>query len=221
MPTRRARPKEPVPPKLPAELAPARLSTLADDGVYLSLEFGGGVEAGARAEDIDVERCRFDTARLAGAVLRRGSFSDVEFLGCDLANVEVVDGMVNNALLDRCRLTGAKWTGCTFRDVVFAGCRGDLSRFRMSRFRNVVFRDCNLTEADFQGAEFTGCRFEDCRMQGVQFSQAKMLGTTVFSGCDLWGIGGVESLRGATVKSADAQSLLHTLASALGITVEE
>jgi hypothetical protein len=72
MPTRRARPKEPVPPKLPAELAPARLSTLADDGVYLSLEFGGGVEAGARAEDIDVERCRFDTARLAGAVLRRG-----------------------------------------------------------------------------------------------------------------------------------------------------
>jgi uncharacterized protein YjbI with pentapeptide repeats len=84
-----------------------------------------------------------------------------------------------------------------------------------------VFRDCNLSEADFQGAELTGCRFEDCRMQGVQFSQAKMAGGTLFSGCDLWGLAGVESLRGATVKSADAQSLVHTLASALGITIEE
>jgi uncharacterized protein YjbI with pentapeptide repeats len=222
VPTRRAV-RPPAPPKLPADLVPARLSEafLADDGVHLSTEFGGGVPAGTRADGLDVERCRFATARLASAVLPRASLSDVEFLGCDLANIDVTDGLVATARFERCRLTGARWGGCTFRDVVFEGCRADLARFRMSRFRHVVFRDCTLTEADFQGAEFTGCRFENCRMEGVRFSQAVMTGGVVFSGCDLWGLTGVESLRGATVRSADAQGLVHTFAAALGITIDE
>lgn len=42
-----------------------------------------------------------------------------------------------------------------------------------------------------------------------------------FSGCDLSGVGGVESLRGATVSAADAQSLVWALASAFGIRIEE
>ncbi|MFB9834218.1 pentapeptide repeat-containing protein [Actinoallomurus acaciae] len=222
MPTRRAV-RHPVPPKLPADLVPARLSEvfLAEDGVCLSTEYGGGVPAGSRADGLDVERCRFDTVRLAGAVLPRASLSDTEFLGCDLANIDVSNGVMATARLERCRLTGATWGGCSFRDVVFEGCRADLARFRMSRFRHVVFRDCNLTEADFQSAEFTGCRFEDCRMEGVRFSQAVMTGGVVFSGCDLWGLSGVESLRGATVQAADAQGLVHTLAASLGITIEE
>ncbi|WP_250564034.1 hypothetical protein [Sphaerisporangium fuscum] len=37
----------------------------------------------------------------------------------------------------------------------------------------------------------------------------------------LLGIGGVTSLRGATLSSRDAQSLVHTLASAMGVTIEE
>ncbi|GLY80096.1 pentapeptide repeat-containing protein [Actinoallomurus iriomotensis] len=220
MPTPRAV-RRPAPPKLPADLVPVRLSSLADEEILLSAEVTGGVAAGDRADGLDVERCRFDAVRLAGAVLPRASLSDAEFLGCDLANIGVSDGVVAAARFERCRLTGATWGGCSFRDVVFEGCRADLARFRMSRFRHVVFRDCNLTEVDFQNAEFTGCRFEDCRMEGVRFSQAVMTGGAVFSGCDLWGLSGVESLRGATVQAADAQGLVHTLAAALGITIEE
>ncbi|GAA4494932.1 hypothetical protein GCM10023191_034880 [Actinoallomurus oryzae] len=222
MPTRRTL-RHPAPPKLPAQLTSARLSEmfLADDGVCLSAEFGGSVPPGSRADGLDVEGCRFDAVGLAGAVLPRASLSDVEFVGCDLANLDVSNGVVVTARLERCRLTGASWGGCSFRDVVFEGCRADLARFRMSRFRHVVFRDCNLTEVDFQGAEFTACRFENCRMEGVRFSQAVMTGGAVFSGCDLWGLSGVESLRGATVRAADAQGLVHTLAAALGITIEE
>jgi hypothetical protein len=47
-----------------------------------------------------------------------------------------------------------------------------------------------------------------------------MEGTRV-SGCALGGINGVLSLKGAIVSSRDALALSYTLASALGITIED
>ncbi len=42
-----------------------------------------------------------------------------------------------------------------------------------------------------------------------------------FADCTLVGIGGVTSLKGAIVRSQDAQGLLYVLAGAMGITIEE
>ncbi|WP_176728444.1 hypothetical protein [Planobispora rosea] len=47
-----------------------------------------------------------------------------------------------------------------------------------------------------------------------------MSGSRFFVGCTLLEIGGVGSLRGATVSSRDAQGLLYSLVAALGIEIE-
>ena len=91
--------------------------------------------------------------------------------------------------------------------------------FRFTRFDGVVFDRCNLSRADFQNADLSGVRFTGCDLTGAQFSQAKMDGTR-FAGCELDGIGGVTSFRGATVTGNDLLALAHTLAAALGITIE-
>ncbi|GII92217.1 pentapeptide repeat-containing protein [Sinosporangium siamense] len=95
-----------------------------------------------------------------------------------------------------------------------------IKRFRVSTFESTVFRDCILAKADFQNADLRGVRFERCDLTGAQFSQAQMAGAR-FTDCALLGVNGVTSFAGATVSSRDAQELLHALAGALGITVEE
>jgi hypothetical protein len=42
---------------------------------------------------------------------------------------------------------------------------------------------------------------------------------TGLTDCDLLGVAGIQSFQGATVATADAQSLLYALASAMGITI--
>jgi uncharacterized protein YjbI with pentapeptide repeats len=69
-------------------------------------------------------------------------------------------------------------------------------------------------------ATLNGVLFENCILTGTQFSQAQVINAR-FSDCDLSGVGGVESLRGATVSAADAQSLVWALASAFGIRIED
>jgi uncharacterized protein YjbI with pentapeptide repeats len=217
-----ARLREPTAPRLPRRLTQIAVAEqpVVDDQVLLSLELQGSGWTGIQAEDVEVNRCRFTDAQIPGVVLPRARLEDVEMVRCDLANMQIIDGQVFTTHLEKSRLTGLAWIDCGMRDVVFTDCRANLARFRMSTLRDVTFRDCDLTEASFQAATLNGVLFENCRLAGTQFSQVKILNAR-FSDCDLSGVGGVESLRGATVSAADAQSLVWALASAFGIRIEE
>jgi uncharacterized protein YjbI with pentapeptide repeats len=117
-------------------------------------------------------------------------------------------------------MLGLSWTEGGVRDASFEHCRMDLASFRFGTFKSVVFTECKLVQADFQEADLRGARFEQCDLTGAQFSKAQMEGTR-FSDCDLAGINGVLSLKGSIVSSRDALALCYTLASALGITIED
>lgn len=217
-------PKAPRPPRLPKGLSPAGRddAELVHDVKRLSLDFGALdlFTPEEDPEDVTFERCRFTDTRLAGLTLHRAGFADVAFHGCDLANLRLFDSRLFNASVATCRMTGTQFSEAGLRDVTFEGCRADLAGFRFSVLRNVVFRDCNLTEANFQNAELRDVRFEDCALVAAQFSQASARNVR-FDGCDLSGLGGVDGLDGATVGPSDARSLLPSLATTLGITIDD
>ncbi|MGI5492685.1 pentapeptide repeat-containing protein [Microtetraspora malaysiensis] len=216
------RPKEPAAPKMPRSLAVARLPEhdLEDDRTYRSMAFTGIDLSSRDVEIADFEGCRLVDTGFAGTRLHRAGFVDVEFERCDLSTMAARMSTVQRGRVSSSRLTGTAWTECAFRDVLFDGCRADLARFRFSTFTGTVFRDCSMPEADFQNADLRGVRFERCDLTRAQFSQAQM-GGAHFADCTLVGIGGVTSLKGAIVRSQDAQGLLYVLAGAMGITIEE
>jgi uncharacterized protein YjbI with pentapeptide repeats len=216
-----SRPEEPLAPKIPASLSPAVLPGhgIEDDRTYRSMEFTGADLASHPVDAVDFEGCRFADVRFSGAGMRRAGFSDVEMERCDLSNMEADTSAMHRARVSASRLTGMTWSECTFRDVVFDDCRADLAGFRFSTFKHAVFRDCTMIEANFQNADLRGTRFERCDLTGTQFSNAQMEGAR-FVDCTLLRIGGVLSLRGVTVTSRDAQGLVYSLASAMGITIE-
>lgn len=224
-PTIRApRRREPRPPVLPKTLTAAAAAdlALAHDGKYLSLSYGADTVTGGddeAVEDTEFERCRFDRTSLAGVRLQRAGFADVELSGCDLANARLFNSRMFNAQALNCRMTGMVFTEGGMRDVRFEGCRADMANFRFAHLRSVLFTDCNFTEANFQNAELHDVRFEGCRLTAAQFSGATMKSGVRFSGCELAGIAGIQSLSGATVAAADAMALLDVLAAEIGITI--
>jgi uncharacterized protein YjbI with pentapeptide repeats len=216
------RPSVPAGPKLPASLSPAKLpeDDLKDDGVYLSLEYENIDLANRSVASIEIDQCRFKTVNFGQSELDRALISDVVFQGCDFANLRARDCSLVRVSLTGSRVTGMSWVEGSVRDAVFDGCRMDLASFRFSNFKSVVFTDCKLAQADFQEADLRGARFERCDLTGAQFSKAQMEGARL-SDCRLDGIGGVLSLQGTIVGSRDALGLAYTLASALGITIED
>ena len=172
-------------------------------------------------ETIEVDRCRFERVNLSETRLRHGMFSNALFQWSDLANVNAADSSLLNTHVTGSRLTGLSWTNGLLREVLFEDCRMNLAGFRFTRFKTVVvFRNCELGRVNFQNADLSGARSERCDLTAAQFSNARMTGAR-FEECTLSDVSGVTAFAGAIVKSGDALGLAHTLASALGITIEE
>ncbi len=214
--------RQPVSPKLPATLSPAKLpdDDLKDDGVYLSLEYRDIELAKRDVASVEIDQCRYKNVNFGQTELDRAIISDSVFEDCDLANLRARECSLVRVTLASNRMTGLSWADGSVREATFESCRMDMSSFRFSALKSVVFADCKLMQADFQEADLRSARFEHCDLSGAQFSKAQMEGTR-FSDCTLDGINGVMSLRGSIVKSRDALALTYSLASALGIKVED
>lgn len=214
--------RQPVAPRLPVSLRPTKLpdDDFTDDGVCVTQAYED-IELLARdVASIEIDQCTFKRVNLGRTKLDRAIISDSVFQTCDLANLHARECSLVRIAISGSRMLGLSWTEGSVRETTFEDCRMDMASYRFSTFKGVVFADCKLVQADFQSADLRGARFERCDLTGAQFSNAQMTGTRL-TDCDLSGINGVLSLKGAIVSSRDALSLSYTLASALGITIED
>lgn len=214
--------RQPAAPKLPVSLTLAKIPAddLKDDGVYLSLEYVDIELSGRDAVSIEIDQCRYKNINFGQTKLDRALISDSVFQSCDLANLQARDCSLVRVAITGSRMIGLQWAEGGVRDTTFENCRMDMASFRFGTLKSVVFTDCKLIQADFQDADLRGARFERCDLAGTQFSKAQMEGTR-FADCNLDGLGGVTSLKGSIVSCRDTLALTYTLASALGITIED
>jgi uncharacterized protein YjbI with pentapeptide repeats len=225
MPSRRfvpARLPEATPPNLPSPRSAAVLPDHdpEDEARFRGLDYVDLDLTGRVAGSVEFDGCAFKGSDLGDCVLDKGAFVDCRFETCNLANVRASDASLRRVQVSVSRMTGFQWINGVLRDVAFRDCRLDLSTFRFSKLTDVVFTDCNLVRADFTNADLTRARFVNCVVAGAQFSHANLTGTR-FTRCELVDIDGVTSMRGAVLEGHNLIALAHTLATGLGITLED
>jgi uncharacterized protein YjbI with pentapeptide repeats len=214
--------KAPVGPRLPSAMD--LVSALAEPIEHLSAFSGLRLDAidlaGQEAELVEFDRCHLCRVTLAAAAFERPRFTDCLVENCDWANLRMAKPSAVRVRFSTVRLTGTQWIAGGLRDVGFQDCRMDLATFRFATLKDVAFVGCNLTGADFTHADLRRAEFRDCDLTGAQFSNASCAGAR-FAQCELSGIGGVTSLRGATVAAHDLAALSYAFARALDIVIEE
>jgi uncharacterized protein YjbI with pentapeptide repeats len=188
------------------------------EGRYQNMHVVGADFSRAVVAHVEVVAARLERVDLAGARLPGAVVRDVAIDRGDWSNVVAYQAHLTRSTLHGVRLTGAQIVDSGLSDVAFEDSKLDLAVFRSSRLRRVEFRGCNLARADFANASLGGATFIDCDLAGAQFSQAKAEGAR-FSHCQLDGIGGVTSLRGASMTNDDLVLLTRVFAKALGIEI--
>lgn len=210
----------PITPRIPSVLdridgADARLEV---EGRYQNVHLSGADFSRVVAAQVEIVTTRLERVDLAGAQLPAVLIRDVAVDRGDWSNVAAYQCHLSRVTFQGVRMTGAQIVDSGLADVEFDGAKLDLAVFRSSRLRRVEFRGCNLARADFANADIGGATFIDCDLAGAQFSHAKADGAR-FSHCQLDGIGGVTSLRGASMSNDDLVLLTRVFATALGIEI--
>lgn len=196
------------------------------EGRYENVHVLGANLGRLTASQVELAASRLERVDLTGAQLTGLAIRDVIVERGDIANAVAYESRLTRTEFRGVRMTGASIIDSILADVLFEEVKLDLAGFRSSRFRRVEFRGCNLTRADFVGADIAGATFVDCDLSGAQFSHVKAgavggrLGAR-FTNCRLDGIGGVTSLRGASMTSHDVVGLSRVFAAELGIEIAD
>ena len=212
--------RSPAKPRIPNVLdqITGPVARIEVEGRYQNVHVIGADFSRVAVGHVEVAAARLERVDLAGAQLPGVVVRDVAIDRGDWSNVVAYQAHLTRSTLHGVRLTGAQIIDSGLSDVVFEEAKLDLAVFRSSRLRRVEFRGCNLARADFANASIGGATFIDCDLAGAQFSQARAEGTR-FSHCELDGIGGVTSLRGASMSNDDLVLLTRVFAKALGIEI--
>ena len=166
-----------------------------------------------------------DTA-VAGATVSVGDVADkpelvnVRLRRCDVAGLVAHEGRCDRVLVESSRLRGLTWTAGLVRDAQLQDVSGHDVSFRFSTLRRVAFRDCQLPALDLTETVLDDVLFERCVLRGAQFHRARVKSLRI-EGCDLSGTSGVEGLAGASIHPDDALALAPSMATALGIRLED
>ena len=212
--------RSPAKPRIPSVLdqVDGAVARIEAEGRYQNAHVIGADFSRVAAAHVEVLAARLERVDLAGAQLSGVVVRDAVIDRGDWSNIVAYQAHLTRSMLHGVRLTGAQIIDSGLSDVVFEDAKLDLAVFRSSRMRRVEFRGCNLARADFANASIGGATFIDCDLAGAQFSQAKAEGAR-FSHCHLDGIGGVTSLRGASMSNDDLVLLTRVFAKALGIEI--
>ncbi len=163
---------------------------------------------------------RLEKVNATQTKLERTSFSDVEFVSCDLIATSFPDSSWRRVSITGSRCSGLQLQTSTLHDISFVDCKLNLANFRFSKLKDVCFKDCVLDEADFYGAELLRVAFQNCHLNKTEFSTSKHRSTD-FRTSDIVNIRGVTSLAGSIIDSIQLVTLAPVLASVLSIDVRD
>ncbi|MEV3860681.1 pentapeptide repeat-containing protein [Streptomyces sp. NPDC050095] len=213
--------RKPTAPRMSPLLHDASMpeDSLEDDAILKGKKYDGTPFISVQAEAVETESCEFANVRFTGTHLRRSQFGDSRFQTCDFSQLTAHDVSLIRCTVAGSRITGSSWKSGTFRDVRFESCVAAPAMFRHIKLFAVEFIDCKLTGADFQSADMHNVRFENCDLTRGQFANAKM-SSVRFENCTLLDVGGVASLKGATVQGPGSMELALSLARETGILLE-
>jgi uncharacterized protein YjbI with pentapeptide repeats len=191
---------------------------LEPDEDYEGLRFADATFDDAAAGGCHFLDCSFANASFNGGRLRKGRFTDVtlgkvRFVATDLAETGWQD-----AVLEGCALAGVQAFSSALRRVTFRGGKLDSVNFRSSVLTDVTFEDCVLHEVDFGGATLRRVKFGGSTLTGADFTKVTCTDVDLRD-ASLDITAGYDSLRGATIDSAQLVALAPYLARHLGITV--
>lgn len=210
-------PRPPAAPRLPESL-PTGPAELTDDALLEAVRLDDAGWAATDTEFAELAEVRLAGGTLAESQWYRSQWRDVAAEGTDLANATFTEGGWTRVAIRRGRLTGLSLAGARVDDLRVTDSPAGMVNLRATRLRRAVLQGCDLSGSQWNEAQLGDVAFVDCDLSEAEFSGVSCQRVLVRD-CRLDRVGGLGSLRGATVESPDPAALAVQLAHELGITL--
>ena len=170
------------------------------------------------ARSLDLRDCIVSNAQLQLA-----EATPVEVIGCSIDNGDlsaVTITALRSSTLTEVKLVGTEFSGTIIQDVTFDRCVLRYVNLRTATLTRVRFRDCVLDDVDLYAATLTDVSFDECTLTDVNLDRVKASRVDL-RGARSLALKGVSRLNGFLANESQLIGLLHTLAFAAGLDIEQ
>lgn len=212
---------KPTPPKL--EISGLQLASEKDLMPEATLENVRLIDVdvtGLDAKNLSFDESILQKVTFTQAQLEKLSLIDAKLQESEFSAVRCPESSFIRTTCSNSRMTGINLSNSTLKDVVFENCKLDLANFRFAKLTRVSFINCSLSEVDFQGAELSDVIFQKSQLEKVDFTGSKIKSVDLRSS-ELINIRSWQSLKGATIDSAQLVAVAPQLAAQLGLTISD
>ena len=201
-------------------LTAAHSSDLDDDHHHDGLDFAH-VEVGAR----DLTGAVFLGCDLSGARVDDARLRAVELTDCRVNGLAATSLDAPESTWRRCELTGSRIGAATlhggqWRQSTISGCKLSYVNLRGASLVDVAFVDCVIEDLDLVDAHLERVAFTGCRVAELSVRAARCVDVDL-RGLDIGGIDDVGGLSGTLISVQQLVELSGTMASHLGVAVDD
>jgi uncharacterized protein YjbI with pentapeptide repeats len=187
-------------------------------GDYESIDLVDRDLAGQSAESATFASCRIERCRMDGLDLRGSRIAESLLADNDATHVDVTDSVWRDTLVAGGRFGALTASGAAWTDVRLRGIKLDYLDLSGAKLSGVVFEACAIGELELAEADLRTVRFEASSVDVLDAASARFTDVDL-SGAKLRTIGGIASLKGATISPEQLIDVAPLLARHLGIVV--
>lgn len=125
-------------------------------------------------KNVEIKRCKFDGIIFDEVNIKFGTLEDVEFINCDLSNLNFIDTHIFRARFKNCKLFGTNFIDTTLDNVVIEDCMCS-----MINFTGVKIHNSKISDSNFKTSNINSCELKNIVIDRVNFSNSDFINTSL------------------------------------------
>jgi uncharacterized protein YjbI with pentapeptide repeats len=134
----------------------------------------------------EYESCTFSNCDFSGSDLTDVQFLECEFVNCDLSLAKLTRTALRDVRFKDCKMLGLQFGTCNEFGLSFAfkGCKLQNASFYKTKIKKTVFESCDLDEADFSASDLSGSVFHECNLRSAMFEETNLEKADLRTACN-------------------------------------
>lgn len=161
--------------------------------------------------NVVIKSCKFNGVVFDKLDIKFGTLEDVEFINCDLSNVNFMDTTFFRVKFENCKLFGTNFVDSEFDNVIIKECMCNLINIAGLKIQNSM-----LTNSNFKESRIMSCILKNNIIENIDLSKSDILDTSLkdidLSSSNISNIKiDLKSIKGAVINFEQSMDLIGLL----------
>ena len=123
-------------------------------------------------KNVEINNCKFNGIIFDKVYIKYSNIEDVDFINCDLSNVNFIDTSMYRVRFVNCKLLGVNFIDLNINNMIIENSMCNLINISSSKLKNI-----ELNNSNFKDSTIINCELKNISINDINFSNSEIVNT--------------------------------------------